>query len=574
MGDHSCDLTSAPAMPAFDGALLAHRMGREIDRRTSGHEDGYACAVMSKHDVIVIGSGIGGLTAALTCAQRGRDVLVLEAAKQIGGFINPFSRKHFTFDTGIHYIGEMEAGQSLHRRFDKLGVLDLVTFREISPDGFDRYVFPGYEIRMCKGIDAFRDRVVADFPAETAGIDRFFDRLREVDALTRATTQMQSGWSAVRLVPRLPMLMRYRKATYADVLDEFFVDPHLRAALSGPCGDIGLPPSKASGLLMMALLAHFLSGAHFPIGGTRKVRDAYVELLVRHGATLKRNSPVARILVEGDRVVGVRTTKGDEHRAPVVISNADASVTLLEMLGAEHLPSKAVRKAEGIEQSLGSLCVFVGTDLQPHEHGLDDANIWHYPSLDIDGLYSPVLQGRIGDEMPFFLTVPTLKDPSGSHAPPGKHTVELITFAPWQPFARWQGQPALRRDAEYKAFKKALGLELVAQAEIYLPGLGDQMEVFEVATPLTNTSFVNVPRGAIYGPDHTPAQFGLGRYSPRGPIDGLFLCGSSVLGCGIGACVASGAMAAKMALDEREGLIRQVTHALGRPRNTDPRPKI
>ena len=90
--------------------------------------------------------------------------------------------------------------------------------------------------------------------------------------------------------------------------------------------------------------------------------------------------------------------------------------------------------------------------------------------------------------------------------------------------------------------------------------------MFEVGTPLTNTSFVNVPQGAIYGPDHTPDQFGLGRYGARGPVDGLYLCGSSVLGCGIGTCVASGAMAGKMALRQREGYRRRLANALRRPK--------
>ncbi len=66
------------------------------------------------------------------------------------------------------------------------------------------------------------------------------------------------------------------------------------------------------------------------------------------------------------------------------------------------------------------------------------------------------------------------------------------------------------------------------------------MEVFEVSTPLTSTHFANVPRGAIYGPEHSPGQVGPGRFGVRGPVDGLFLCGSSVMGAGIGPCVASG----------------------------------
>ncbi len=514
---------------------------------------------MSKHDVIVIGSGIGGMTAALTCARAGKDVLVLEAAKQFGGFINPFARKKFWFDTGIHYIGDCGEGEPLYRSFERLGLTDELTFRELNPDGFDRYVFPDYEVAMCKGARRFEARLAKDFPAERRGLSKFFTVLLEVSSLLDGAAKISGPMSALRLAPRIPTLLRYHRATYAEILDAFLTDPRLKAALSGPGGDVGLPPGKASGLIMLALLAHFLRGAHFPVGGTKAVRDAYVRGLEAHGATMMRNTPVARILTEHGRVTGVRTDKGDEYFAPVVISNADAVPTFKNLLDEDELPRALRKKVHATRPSLGSLCVFVGTDLDPAAAGLDDANIWHYPSWDIDELYRPALEGRMSDTLPFFMTVPTLKDPSATHAPAGKHTVELITFAPWDAFARWKDQPTLKRDDEYKALKDRLGRALVQRAEQHLPGLSDHMEVFEVATPLTNTSFVGTPRGSIYGPDHTPDQVGLGRFRTATHLEGLYLCGASIYGAGIATCVSSGVAAGRAALRRpRVGMVDRV----------------
>jgi phytoene dehydrogenase-like protein len=299
---------------------------------------------------------------------------------------------------------------------------------------------------------------------------------------------------------------------------------------------------------MIGIIAHFSRGAYYPIGGSKKVRDTYVEHLEKNGATLKRRSPVEFIALKDGKATGVRTKTGENYQAPVVISNASALHTLRDMVGYSELPKRPVEKMKRSRYSIGSVCVFVGTSQQPNEFGLDDANIWNYPSYDIDSLYRPVLEGRQMEELAFFLTVPTLKDPHANHAPQGKHTVELITFAPWKAFEPWNDQPVLKRDAEYMKLKDEVGQRLLGAAEKYLPGLEARAEVIEISSPLTNSSFANTPDGSIYGMDHIPSQIGSGRWGTRSPIEGLLLCGADSMGGGIAPCVTSGTAAGKLAI--------------------------
>jgi len=129
---------------------------------------------MADYDAIIIGSGAGGLSAALKLARSNYSIILLEAMPSFGGYLNPFYRKGYTFDTGLHYLGELGREDRFWRLLDELGLHESIKFIELNPDGFDRYVFPDYELRVCKGKNRFIERLIRDFPREEHGIHEFF----------------------------------------------------------------------------------------------------------------------------------------------------------------------------------------------------------------------------------------------------------------------------------------------------------------------------------------------------------------------------------------------------------------
>lgn len=499
------------------------------------------------YDVIVIGSGIGGLSAALTCARKGKSVLMLEAGKQFGGYTNPFARRHFHFDPGIHYIGECGPEGSFRHLLDKLG-LDHVQFTELDPDGFDHYVFPDYDVKNCVGLERFRDRLAADVPSEKANLDRFFRMVADVDHVLRSLANLK-GTPKLELARRLPKMLRWSRATLGEMLDHYFDDPRVKAAIAGPCGDLGLPPSKLSALMHLGVLTHYSRGAYFPHGGSGPLRDAFVDGLREEGAVLKRNARVRSILHEGGRVKGVQLVDGTVFRGRTVISNAQATATY-DMVGLENLRPRLRKKVQTTEQSLASLVVFLGVDGDLDTRAVGSSNIWAYDSLDIDASFAKGDDWR--ESNAFFLTVPTNKDPNGGLAPEGKQVVEIVTLCAGEPFAKHFGKKTTRRGAEYEALKREVADFYLERAERFLPGLRDHIILQEVATPATNVTYTLSAMGNIYGPAHGPDQVMPFRFAPWTPVEGLFLCGASVMSCGIVPCASTGRDAGKLALAELE----------------------
>ena len=119
---------------------------------------------MANYQAIVIGSGAGGLSAAVFLAKQGFSVLLLEAMPSVGGYLNPFRRGRYTFDTGLHYLGQLGRGEAFLDLLNTLGIADRVDFVELDPEGFDHYVFPDYEFILCKGKERYKEKLITDFP--------------------------------------------------------------------------------------------------------------------------------------------------------------------------------------------------------------------------------------------------------------------------------------------------------------------------------------------------------------------------------------------------------------------------
>jgi phytoene desaturase len=502
---------------------------------------------------IVIGTGAGGLTAAAYLAKDGFEVTALEQADRIGGFLAPFSLDGYTFDPGVHYVGQARRGQQLDQTLGSLGIDVDSMFVEMDPDGFDIYRFPGLEVSMCRGVERYRDRLVERFPHDRDGLHRLFDIVEHYRALAGRWPMEPASFqlSDLRMLRHLPSVMRWMRSSFAELLAHVVRDPRARSVLAAPDADVGLPPSRLSAIAGVALLAHYLDGAFFPRAGGGALRDAVVESATRNGATFRTGADVAEILLARSAVKGVRLASGETLEADVVIADIDPTITFGQLLPRNAVPSRLRRKVARTEPSLATFTIFLGMKRDLRAQGLGAFNVWQFPTWDLEAVYAPALAGRIPDEPAWFLSSSTSRDDSGTLAPPGCSTLQILINCPWQPFAKWASIPPERRNDEYHQLRQDIADRLLADVDRKWPGLVGDIAVARVSTPLSNHDYARAVQGGIYGPAHTVSQMGRGRFGTRTPIPGLLLAGSGVMSCGIVPCLVSGRLAAAAAAGRR-----------------------
>ncbi len=506
-------------------------------------------------DAVVIGSGAGGLTAALALAQAGRRTLVLEQHYLPGGWCHSFELGGYKFSPGVHYLGELAPGGRARAVYEGLGLGADLELCELNPDGYDHILVGGERFDYPRGKGALADRLKRRFPHEAAGIDAYLDTCDRLSHELDELSEIRSAWQLATLPFRCPTVARWGLRTAASLLDAHVRDPLLRAFLAGQCGDHGLPPSMAPAAVHAAVQAHYFDGGYYPRGGGAAIPRAFIRALRRAGGDIRVRAPVARILTERERggrrrAVGVRLADGTEVRAATVISNADPHITFERLVGPENLGFWLRRRLARTRWSVSAISLFFAVDMDLRAAGLDSGNWWWYADEDVDRIYrhglDPTAIAAGAEVDGCFLTATTLKDPTKRTR--GHHTLEAFAFVPFDPFREWAGTRQGERPAAYEALKRDLLERMLRAVDRVVPGISDRMVFRELGTPLSKLHYCAASFGNLYGTEKSRLQVGPWAFPVKTEIDGLLLCGASTLSHGVFGATLSGLAAAGKAL--------------------------
>ncbi len=492
---------------------------------------------MQGTDVIVIGGGVSGLTAAGLLAARGLSVRLFEKQPRPGGYVGGFERKGFAFDTTGAFVSACAPGDAFHEILERIGIANRLRFLPIRTV---RNLFPGFEIETdYTSPSAYLDAVKQVFPRHAAGLDKY-GRLTKRLGREFITFENAPAWKKALLPLFFPTLIRYVWQSHGRVLKTLFQDdPHIQSALSALPTTV--PPEELSYAFVAVLWAKVLgSGVYYPKGGMRSLAEHLTLGVVENGGEVECEREVTSIRTRGKQVVGVGLSDGTEASARWVIGamNPFHGERLIDSKKPLYGPRHALYR---YTPSPSAVLYYVG--VRP---GVLPPSWPYFTSIQTETdpavLHRNIEQGALEKGLYLVITAATVMD--RSLAPAGHHSLKVLVHAPRAEVfeARYPAEEdrELLRSLVFNAIRDRTGVDLAKEALFV-----------EEATPLTLRNRTGNQGGAMYGLDASCRQVGPRRPPNHTSFGRLLWAGHYTLPAhGIVGSALSGSFAARRVIAE------------------------
>lgn len=506
----------------------------------------------AEYDVVIIGSGMGGLSAAAHLAAKNLKVLVLEQHYKVGGCTTNFTRGEFTIDAALHVMagggpGKRDAGlYALHKL---CGIDKYVELYEL-PHLY-RSIFPGIDITLPPDREGFRKTLKERWPEESEGIDKF------LKLCTDFTAEMMSLKDIFRYSPAraffTKMTVPFRQGTFykwydrtlKDLMDECFKGEEIKAVVSQLWVYYGGPaPEQTAALTLAATETFFSDGAWHVKGTSQALSNTYAKRIKELGGEVRTNTLVTKIIVQDGMARAVETKKGEKFTARYIVANTDPYQLVFKLAGEEQFPSGYVKALKDKKPANSLFGVYLGLNIDLNKKGYKDTEIFYNASMDTTEEYKNMMKGDFAKGVIVISIYSNYGDPV--YAPKGK---SLLTIISYSDSSIWPEDPD-----EYYAMKDKKVDEIVKLAAKIIPELSDpqNIELKEGFTPHTIEDYTLNKGGVVYGFYASPEQ--IDRVPNNTPIDNVFIASNWSQGWhGVSSGQVNGWRAARLILD-REGI--------------------
>ena len=459
--------------------------------------------------VLIVGSGIGGLSTGIILAKLGYNVTVFEKNRQAGGLLRSYTRDGFECETGVHYLGSLAKGQILDTFFKYLGVKEEIPVSRMGRDGIiDRYLFNAAEgnpqkFDLPEGFDAFEANLHEAFPGDTTCIQTVVSHIRETSDQLHSLDLLFGTDNDFSLLDQTE--------PYGEILDNLGCSPGLRSVLAMASSWIGVGVEDCPAYYHNMALASYLSSSwRLDISGAA-MSDVFTQRFQSLGGTVRKAAEIDKIIVEDRIVKGVELISGERVGADIVIGAVHPQVVL------KMLPDGAVKpsyrnRIQKLQNTHSVFSVHASVDSAVHPEK-------PYNTFNVDT--DPA--GNITDIKYYQIRKSGQKE---------KSLLSILTSGHDEAWIPWKESKSGRRGSEYNSLKAELAEQLLAEASGVL-GNFSNLKLLDVATPLTIRDWMNSPDGSAYGVLRSSSQTLATAMLNRTAVKGLYLAGQNVLAPGV-----------------------------------------
>ena len=453
-----------------------------------------------KYDVIVIGSGLGGLICARQLAQSGRSVLVLEHQRQPGGCLQSYRRGNLEFDTGLHYVGGLAEGQPLHDVFEAIGLLKL-PWQRLDANGFDQITIGRQTYPLAEGFENFADTLASFFPQQHNALKQFVGLLRN-----------------------LPSFEESSHVNAYDYLTTLFHNPLLVNVISAAAMKMELRRESLPLFNFVHGLSSYVQSSWRLKGSGNLIVNSLVNDIKAAGGEICCGAEVGRLEEQGGKIVAARCPNGRMFEGSLFISDVHPQLTFSWLKDSNLLKGIFRRRINTLENTFGMFTVSLV--LKPGElpyfnhnkYVYRKANVWTF-SEDAGGVGGVMVSARVPEDGTEFV-----------------RQIDLLTPMPWEMCHHWEKTTVStsrstigRRGEIYELQKERMADECIRLAERVIPGLSKMVEKRYTSTPLTWRDYTLSPCGSAFGVRKDSRAPLLTMLSPKTPVPNLFLTGQSLV---------------------------------------------
>lgn len=461
---------------------------------------------MNGYDVIVVGSGIGGLECAAMLSKEGYKVCLVEKNATLGGCFQSFKRNGHIIDTGIHYIGGLDDGEVLNSYFKYLGVLDMISLKRLDEDAFDVIHYKNKAYHLAMGFERFKDSLAESFPHEREGLKRYVAGIEDiyggvsVDNLKRGIITA-SG-------------VEYFSHSAAGFINDCVADTTLRNVLAGNsmlyAGDY-----HHSTLYHHAMVTGSnLRGAYRIVNGSHTVVDALVTTIKDNGGDILSNCEVNRFVVENDVVAAVEINRGERIEAKAFISDLHPTVTF-NMLDRSSLIRKSFyTRINSLPNTYGAFSAYLIMKKDCYEYQNSNYYIHNGDST----WYDKNSKGNFA----------MMCSQVGSAVSEYSDVISILCPMEFAEVAEWTDTRVGKRGESYETFKGKKAEELIDLCAKFFPELKSSIDKIYTSTPLTYRDYTATPEGSAYGLAKSYTNSLVSVIPSRTRIGNLYLTGQNL----------------------------------------------